>query len=949
MIKIAVCLLGLIGFLCAPVLGAEVVFEITIDGPESARLANEVSITPVLKTADGYIVISSRSDMELLKSRGLGISILAEDVMLDRLARDIRQDDYNANRFNWIYDKDNIRIALVDQSFWLTRKASDGMAPLRVMVVKITYEEERITRETHVKAMVPDLEGLVAQIEQDSLVSYVEALQAFNGRLAGSASNEAARDWIASEFYSFGYDSVVIDSFVENLSGYPTDCQNVIAYKVGTTLPDHHIIIGAHRDAVEGSPGADDNGSGTAAVLELARVFKDIDTDLTMIFVLFDAEEWGLYGSYHYVEDASANGDNIIYMFNLDMIGHYENSNQAKLFHGNLIGKTLLCQHIADSLLGFDAEPSGSSGGSDHYPFQQYGYEATFLFEYIFSTVYHSPQDSTTYMNFDYMHKMVQLGAATVYSVDFSYLPDPALDIQIGGGAPIVLSADVDNSLEVTVTGKNGGVPIGGEAYIHYSIDDLPYTASALTDLGGNNYQAEMPVLPCGSMIDYYFTAEETTYGTYYDINTATPHHAIYLYFDSTILMDDFSTDLGWTTYMAAASGQWERAIPVGGSAFAPDADFDGSGYCYVTDNSSASADVDGGTVYLESPLFDISGGYGVVSFAQWFYNDSDEDHLEVLISDNGGFSFSPVYSYGNYSDPDGEWGYQSFLSSDYAGSSSNMLVRFKTYDYTPYSTVEAAIDAVIIDLYHSDPFSIYPSDLSETTAGIPFVFQLDDINGIGDVVWLDMSGGLAGTGIDLSTDGYLSGTPATGGQIVFTAWASDQMRNSDSHEFTLTVNEAVEIVQPSGTLPDAPTNEYFESLFSATGGTGDVVWTEETGVLSGTGLTLSQDGTLSGAVGEDMSLLLSLRATDEVGSFDEHEYALMFFTEYIYGDANGDGEVNIGDAVFVIQHVFNGGAAPDPIEAGDANCDGGINVGDAVYIINYVFAGGPEPDCSEM
>jgi len=66
----------------------------------------------------------------------------------------------------------------------------------------------------------------------------------------------------------------------------------------------------------------------------------------------------------------------------------------------------------------------------------------------------------------------------------------------------------------------------------------------------------------------------------------------------------------------------------------------------------------------------------------------------------------------------------------------------------------------------------------------------------------------------------------------------------------------------------------------------------------------------------------------------------------YICGNANGDGSVNVGDAVFVINYVFRGGPAPTPLGAGDANCDGKVNVGDAVYLVNYVFRGGPAPCC---
>jgi len=64
-------------------------------------------------------------------------------------------------------------------------------------------------------------------------------------------------------------------------------------------------------------------------------------------------------------------------------------------------------------------------------------------------------------------------------------------------------------------------------------------------------------------------------------------------------------------------------------------------------------------------------------------------------------------------------------------------------------------------------------------------------------------------------------------------------------------------------------------------------------------------------------------------------------------GDANGDRDLNIGDAVHVISYIFKGGAAPDPLCCGDAGGDAVVNIGDAVYLINYIFKGGPPPDVS--
>ncbi len=63
-----------------------------------------------------------------------------------------------------------------------------------------------------------------------------------------------------------------------------------------------------------------------------------------------------------------------------------------------------------------------------------------------------------------------------------------------------------------------------------------------------------------------------------------------------------------------------------------------------------------------------------------------------------------------------------------------------------------------------------------------------------------------------------------------------------------------------------------------------------------------------------------------------------------ICGDANGDDAINIADAVFLINYIFKGGPAPDPLCVGDANGDDAVNIADAVYLINYIFKSGPAP-----
>jgi hypothetical protein len=80
----------------------------------------------------------------------------------------------------------------------------------------------------------------------------------------------------------------------------------------------------------------------------------------------------------------------------------------------------------------------------------------------------------------------------------------------------------------------------------------------------------------------------------------------------------------------------------------------------------------------------------------------------------------------------------------------------------------------------------------------------------------------------------------------------------------------------------------------------------------------------------------------------DQNSGNIKFAASYLCGDANGDGSVDISDAVYLIAYIFAGGSAPNPLLAGDANCDSAVDISDVVYLIAYIFSGGPAPcvDC---
>ncbi len=90
-----------------------------------------------------------------------------------------------------------------------------------------------------------------------------------------------------------------------------------------------------------------------------------------------------------------------------------------------------------------------------------------------------------------------------------------------------------------------------------------------------------------------------------------------------------------------------------------------------------------------------------------------------------------------------------------------------------------------------------------------------------------------------------------------------------------------------------------------------------------------------------------TLLAGNYAAALSQGEFVVLFKNiAFVCGDAGGDGSINIADAVYLINYIFKGGPAPEPLDAGDANCDGDVNVADAVYLINYIFKGGPEPCC---
>jgi hypothetical protein len=258
---------------------------------------------------------------------------------------------------------------------------------------------------------------MLEQVDESIYLSYLENITGFGPRRTGTASCIAAAAYIYSQFESMG-----LDVRYHHWSYGSETSDNVEATINGTDESSDEIyIVCAHYDTVSSSPGADDDGSGTVAVLIAAYIMSQYLFNHTIKFVTFSGEEQGLYGSRVYAQEASTQGWNIAGVLNADMISYattttsgnnvdvYVNSASTWLYTYTVNVNAQYNDYIHLTL-----HNAGTSSGSDHYYFWQYGYSAVFYFEYEMTPYYHTPGDTIDHINATYAVKNVKLILATL-------------------------------------------------------------------------------------------------------------------------------------------------------------------------------------------------------------------------------------------------------------------------------------------------------------------------------------------------------------------------------------------------------------------------------------------------------------------------------------------------------------------------------------------------------
>ena len=315
----------------------------------------------------------------------------------------------------------NNESAIIKNPVSIEKLRSEGFTVANISNTSTTFTNEKTVNINSVTTIDTAIANIVSNVSTDSIEFFIQSLQDFQTRFLFADTRDAVANWIKSQFVRFGFTDVVIDSFLYQ----GTWQKNVVTTLTGTTMPEKVYVFGGHHDSYSSgdlytfAPGADDNASGTAAALEIARVIisNGYQPEATIKFITFGAEEYGLWGSVDYAAYAFSQGMDIRLMINHDMISHtYQQLSQSTVDINRYTGSEAWGSLAFDmvnlySVLTPYYGPS-NSGGSDSYSFWQKGYHAVYFEEREFSPYYHTPQDIITNYSMPYCAEVIKSSGA---------------------------------------------------------------------------------------------------------------------------------------------------------------------------------------------------------------------------------------------------------------------------------------------------------------------------------------------------------------------------------------------------------------------------------------------------------------------------------------------------------------------------------------------------------
>lgn len=302
----------------------------------------------------------------------------------------------------------------------------------------------------------PDIQSLVGAVSRQQLIGYVQTLQNFQTRNTYSTVDDpsvglgAARLWIYNEFIRVGNGRLLVqtDDFPLNEGGQTYNQQNIVATLPGTGPHPGVVVMAAHYDSrtidpFDGesfAPGANDNGSGVAVLLEVARVLSSREWNQTIVFIAFAAEEQGRFGSQHYVTNQMLDGAIFDAMINNDIVGGRPgipqsirvfspgpNNSQARQFSRYIDYISSL--YVPQFTISLQDSADREGRFSDHITFLNAGIPAVRLTESQEDpNRQHNARDTWEAIDFNYLMQVAQLNLVTAANL-IGAPPPPAAPV----------------------------------------------------------------------------------------------------------------------------------------------------------------------------------------------------------------------------------------------------------------------------------------------------------------------------------------------------------------------------------------------------------------------------------------------------------------------------------------------------------------------------------------
>ena len=294
-----------------------------------------------------------------------------------------------------------------------------------------------------------------------------------------------------------------------------------------------------------------------------------------------------------------------------------------------------------------------------------------------------------------------------------------SVDIEIQGGLPEFISTAGGDTLMIDIIASEDNLIVPGSGIFHVDTGS-GFEEFAMTANSATSFTATFPAAECLTVVDFYVSFELQAGGAIsLPANAPANSFSVVAAVDAqSLFADSFDTNLGWTVAGSATDGEWQRAIPNNGDRGDPEADAetDGNGFCFVTDNGNtggtSNTDVDGGDTILTSPIMSAVGSgtseTAFLSYFRWYSNDfgggPNADIFEVEISNNGGATWVDLETVGPAGPgTSGGWIFVEHQIADFVTPTNNMRVRFTASDFNAGSVIEAGVDSVAINLFECD------------------------------------------------------------------------------------------------------------------------------------------------------------------------------------------------------------------------------------------------------